>query len=186
MCPSQFDCGRQPWSWRSQKMPGSCSAELWSVAQLVWRYTCCCFMFLFPTWNIELWINKMPFILIQHISRRRLFHLNVYYICLSSLAVVGTGEVRNVRERPSCLEQSSREHPHWSPHLDYGCQVGRGQWQYSDGRKDHWQSHHFTACKRCGDQQRAVDPGVFLCLSFVVSLTSQRKREQSLTSVSTD
>lgn len=87
------------------------------------------------------------------------------YFCLSSPAVAGIGPVRDVWERTSCPEQSSRKHPHRSPHLDHRCQVGGGQRQHSDGGQDHWQSHHFSARQWCGDQQRAVDTGVFLQLS---------------------
>lgn len=57
--------------------------------------------------------------------------------CTSSLAVARPGPVGDVRERPSCLEQSQREHPHRSPHLDHCCQAGGGQWQHSDGGQDH-------------------------------------------------
>lgn len=90
--------------------------------------------------------------------------------------MAGTGPVRNIRECPSCPEQSSREHPHRSSHLDHCCQVGGGKWQHSDGGQDHWQSHQFSTCQRCGDQQRAVDTGVFLWLG--VFLTSERERER--------
>lgn len=149
MCPSQFDCGRQPLSWRSQRMPGLCLAELWSVARLVWRY---------EILHTQLTgCHKLQ----CHILTIALTSTSNYF-CPFSLAVAGTGPVRDVRERPACPEQSSREHPNRSPHLDHCCQVGGGQWQHSDGGQDHWQSHHFSTRQRCGDQQRAVDTGVLL------------------------
>lgn len=140
MCPSLFDCGRRPLSWRNPRMPGSCWAEPWSVAQLVWRYT----------WHL---LSYQLLIKHKRISNR---------FCTSSLAVARPGPVGDVRERPSCLEQSQREHPHRSPHLDHCCQVGGGQRQHSDGGQDHRPSHHFSPSQWCGDQQRAVDTGVLL------------------------
>lgn len=78
----------------------------------------------------------LPFHFLPHHETLHIMSLS-NYVCLSSLAVARTGPVRDVRECPSCPEQSQREHPHRSPHLDHCRQVGGGQWQHSNGGKDH-------------------------------------------------
>lgn len=81
---------------------------------------------------------------------------------LAFVALVSFGPVRDVRERPSRPEQSQRKHSHWSAYLDNCCQAGGSQRKHSDGGENHWQSHHLSTCKWCGDQQRAVDTGGLL------------------------
>lgn len=101
--------------------------------------------------------NRMPPSAMQHMIHS--LCLNVF---VSFIAMVGPGPLRDVWKRSTCSEQSSRKYPHWSPHLDHCCQVGRGQWQHSDGGEDHWQSHNFSTGQWRGDQQRAMDTGLFL------------------------
>lgn len=126
-----------------------------------------------PTWTFGNWTECLR---VQH--NIWTYAMNFLTNSLSSLALAGTGPVRDVWERSSCPEQSSREYPHWSPHLDHCCEAGGGQWEHSDGRKDHWPSHHFSACQWCGDQQRTVDTGLFLGLSDFFEMTENIKGDQ--------
>lgn len=117
-CPSRSDCGRRLLSWKNRRTPGSCSAEPWSVAPPASRYG-------FPLSSRFLSSPHWKYFASKHHNSSR------------PLAVAGAGPPRDVRERPARSEQSPREHPHRSPHLDHGRQAGGSQWQHADGGEDH-------------------------------------------------
>lgn len=83
------------------------------------------------------------------------------------LALACLGPIRDLWKCKARSEQGPWEYSNRSAHLDHSCQVGGGQWEHTDGGKDHWQSNHLTTGKWGGNQPWAVDSGQLQMKAFL-------------------